>query len=294
MRSAGFYLFYSLNWLITLLPLRILYLFSDFLYLILYYFPSYRRKVVRTNLKNAFPEKSEAEIITIEKKFYRHLSDVFVEVMKMMHISEKELRERFVINNLDLLERLHKNKRDIVAVMAHYNNWEWLTILPPQTSYRSISIYKPLHNRHFDDLINSWRARFGMVLTPMQSIVRELIEDRKKGINTLSAFINDQIPPKNDIKYWTHFLNQDTAIYLGAEKIASRYDMAMVYFHVRKIRRGYYHLNIDLLFENTAGLPENLITETHVRYLENIIREEPQYWVWSHRRWKHKKTTGDD
>lgn len=289
MGAVSFYIFYAFNWIITLLPLRALYVFSDFAFLLIYYFPSYRRKVVRANLQNAFPEKKKSELIDIEKKFYHHLADLFVEVMKLTHMPGKELRKRFVVNNLDLLERLHSEKRDIIAVMAHYNNWEWLTILPPQTSYKCISIYKPLHNGHFNSLVNSYRTRFGMVLTPMQSIIRELIEDRRKNVNTLSAFINDQIPPKNDIKYWTRFLNQDTAIYLGAEKIATRYDMALVYFHVKKIKRGYYSLNIDLLFEHTAGLPENLITDTHVKHLEKIIIEDPQYWMWSHRRWKHKK-----
>lgn len=289
MGAVGFYIFYAFNWIITLLPLRVLYLFSDFAFLLIYYFPSYRRKVVRTNLQNAFPGKKESELVEIEKKFYHHLADLFVEVMKLTHMSEKELRMRYVVNNLDLLDRLHREKRDIIAVMAHYNNWEWLTILPPQTSYKAISIYKPLHNKHFNNLVNSYRTKFGMVLTPMQSIIRELIEDRRKNVNTISAFINDQIPPKNDIKYWTRFLNQDTAIYLGAEKIATKYDMALVYFHVKKIKRGYYSLNIDLLFEHTAGLPQNLITDTHVKHLEKIIMENPQYWMWSHRRWKHKK-----
>lgn len=289
MGAVGYYIFFAFTWIITLLPLRILYVFSDFIFLLIYYFPSYRRKVVRTNLRNSFPDKTESELAEIEKKFYHHLADLFVEVLKLTHMPEKELRKRFVINNLDLLERLHQQKRDIIAVMAHYNNWEWLTILPPQTSYKCISIYKPLHNRRFNDLVNAFRTRFGMVLTPMQSIIRELIEDRRNNINTVSAFINDQIPPKNDIKYWTRFLNQDTAIYLGAEKVAMKYDMALVYFHVKKIKRGYYSLNIDLLFEHTAGLPENLVTDTHVKHLEKIIRENPQYWMWSHRRWKHKK-----
>lgn len=294
MTALGYYIFYALNWLITLLPLRVLYGFSNIIYLILYYFPSYRRDVVRTNLRNSFPEKNEDEIIQIEKKFYRHMSDLFVEIMKLTHMSDKELRKRFIIRDTDLLDRLHNEKRDIVAVMAHYNNWEWLTILAAITKYKTVSIYKPLHNKYFNGLINSYRTRYGMVLTPMQSIIRELVEDRRKGINTLSAFINDQIPPKGDIRFWTRFLNQDTAIYMGAEKIAVKYDMAIVYFHINKVKRGYYSLSIDLLFEHTAGLPENLITETHVKHLEKIINEKPEYWIWSHRRWKHKKPAEND
>lgn len=289
LETIGFYIFFAFNWVITLLPLRVLYLFSDVIFFILYYFPSYRRGIVDTNLRNAFPEKTDEQRRLIARKFYRHLADLFVEVMKITHFSERQLKKHFVVNNLDLLERLYNQKKDIIAIMAHYNNWEWLTILSALTRYKTISIYKPLHNKNFNSLINSYRSRFGMVLTPMNTIVRELIEDRRKNILTLSAFINDQIPPKGDIRFWTKFLNQDTAIYLGAEKIASKYNMALVYFHIQKIKRGYYHLNIDLLFEDASSLPEGVITEAHIRKLEQIIRENPEYWLWSHRRWKHKK-----
>jgi KDO2-lipid IV(A) lauroyltransferase len=132
-----------------------------------------------------------------------------------------------------------------------------------------------------------------MVLTPMSNILREIIKDRKAGINTLSAFIADQIPAKGDINFWTQFLNQETAVYLGAEKIAAKYDMAVVFFNHQKIKRGYYIMKVELLFEHTAGLQDHIITETHVRRLEEIIKENPQYWIWSHRRWKHKKEQPD-
>jgi Kdo2-lipid IVA lauroyltransferase/acyltransferase len=290
MDAIGFYIFYGFNWVFTLLPLRVLYLFSDLLYFILYYFPSYRRKIVNSNLKNSFPGKTEKELREIEKKFYRHLADMFIETLKITHMPEKELRKRFVVNNLQLLDKLHDEKRDIIAVLGHYNNWEWLNIFPTQTKYKAISIYKPLHNKYFNKYINGLRSKFGMVLTPMSAIVKEIITDRNKNINTISAFLADQIPVRDEIKYWTNFLNQDTPVYLGAEKIASKYDMAIVFFNIQKISRGYYHLNIELLFEHTKGLPEHLITDIHVRRLEEIIRENPQYWIWSHRRWKHKRT----
>ncbi|HLN20037.1 MAG TPA: lysophospholipid acyltransferase family protein [Bacteroidales bacterium] len=289
MGAIGYYIFYSFNWVITLLPLSFLYIVSDFLYLLLYYFPTYRKKVVRENLTRSFPEKSLEEIKTIEKKFYHHLSDLIIEVLKLTHISEKELSKRFRLENSELLEKLYSEKRDIIAVMAHYNNWEWLTVFPLATKYKSISIYKPLHNKHFDELINHFRTRFGMVLTPMSAILRELINDRKNGINTLSAFISDQTPPVSDIRYWTKFLNQDTPMYMGAEKIAERYDMAVMFFHIKKVSRGHYVLSPELLFEHTAGLPDHIITEAHVKRLEEIIKENPQYWIWTHRRWKHKK-----
>ncbi len=188
-----------------------------------------------------------------------------------------------------LLNKLFEDKRDIIAVLGHYNNWEWLTIFPLLTKYKSISIYKPLQNKYFDTFINNLRSKNGMVLTPMSKIIRELINDRQNNINTISAFISDQTPVKSEIKYWTTFLNQDTPIYTGAEKLASRYDMAVVFFNIQKIKRGYYNLKIELLFDHTAGLPEHRITESHVKRLEEIIKENPEYWIWSHRRWKHKK-----
>jgi KDO2-lipid IV(A) lauroyltransferase len=289
MGAIGYYLFYGINWVITLLPLRILYLISDFLYLLLYYFPTYRRKVVSTNLKNAFPEKSEVELKCIEKKFYKHLADLFIETFKLTHMSKKQLLRRCTVSNPEIFDKLYNENRDTVAVVGHYNNWEWLTILPLFTKYKFTSIYKPLQNKHFDKFINNLRLQYGAYLVPMSFILRDIINCRKNNIKTFSAFISDQTPAITEIKYWTTFLNQDTPVYLGAEKIAARYDMAVVFFNLQKIKRGYYHLDIELLFDHTAGLPEHLITETHVKRLEEIIREKPEYWIWSHRRWKHKK-----
>jgi KDO2-lipid IV(A) lauroyltransferase len=289
MSAIAYYIFYPVNWLVTLLPLRILYIFSDLLYFILYYFPSYRRKVVATNLKNSFPEKSETELKIIEKKFYRHLADLFVETLKLTHMPEKEFMSRFTVSNLNIIEKLLAEKRDTIAVLGHYNNWEWLGAFPMYTKYKAVSIYKPLQNKYFDRFINNLRSKHGMVLTSMSNIIREIINDRKNNINTISAFISDQTPIKTEIKYWTTFLNQDTPVYMGTEKVASRYDMAIVFFNIQKIKRGYYNLCIELLFESTSGLPEHLITETHVKRLEELIREKPEFWIWSHRRWKHKR-----
>jgi KDO2-lipid IV(A) lauroyltransferase len=293
MEAVGFYLFFIINWIITLLPLRVLYLFSDVIFLFLYYFWGYRRNIVNTNLKNSFPEKSEMEITMIEKRYYKHLSDLFIEIFKLTHMSSKQLIKRFRLENPELLTRLKNERRDIVAICGHYNNWEWMTATPLYTDYKCISIFKPLKNKYFEWYINKLRTRHGMVLTPTSNIIREIIKDRNAGINTFSAFISDQIPARGDINYWTRFLNQDTAIYLGAEKIAAKYDMAVVFINNQKIKRGYYSIKVELLFEHTAGLPEYLITEAHVKRLEEVIKENPQYWLWSHRRWKHKKEIPD-
>ncbi|MGD0754845.1 MAG: lysophospholipid acyltransferase family protein [Bacteroidales bacterium] len=289
MAAIVYYLFYVINWIITLLPLPVLYIFSDLLYLVLYYVVSYRRKVVATNLKNSFPEKTDKELKIIEKKFYRHLADIIIETLKANHLTKANQRKRFTYSNLEIIDKLREEKRDIIAIVGHYNNWEWPTLLPYYLKYKTIIIYKPLQNKYFNNFVNNHRSEHGIVLTPTSQIIREIINYRKNGINTVSVFISDQIPAKGDIKYWTTFLNQDTAVFTGAGKIASKYDMAIVFFHVQKVKRGYYNLDIELLFDHTAGLSEEVITEKHVRRLEEIIREKPEYWIWSHRRWKHKK-----
>jgi len=289
MGAIGYYIFYGINWIITLLPLPVLYIISDILYLVLYYYPSYRRKVVATNLKNSFPEKTEEELKSIEKKYYRHLADLVIETFKVTHMTKAEQSKRFTYSNLEIIDKLREEKRDIIAVLGHYNNWEWPTLLPYYLKYKIIIIYKPLQNKYFNRFINNNRSKFGIVLTPTSQIIREIVNYKRNNINTLSVFISDQTPPKGDIKYWTTFLNQDTPVFTGVEKIASKYDMAIVFFHIQKVKRGYYNLDIELLLDHTAGLPEKLITEAHVRRLEEIIREKPEYWIWSHRRWKHKR-----
>lgn len=289
MDAVGYYIFYGINWIFTLLPFKVLYFFSDLLYLVLYYIVSYRRDVVAINLRNSFPEKTEEELKTIEKKFYRHLADIIIETFKLTHMSTREQNKRFTYTNLAIIDKLRDEKRDIIAVLGHYNNWEWPTLLPYYLKYKIIIIFKPLQNKHFNNFINSQRSKFGIVLTPTSQVIREIINYKKNNVNTLSVFLSDQIPARGDIKYWTTFLNQDTAVFTGAGKIASKYDMAIVFFHIQKVKRGHYNLDIELLHDHTAGLSEVVITESHVRRLEEIIKEKPEYWIWSHRRWKHKK-----
>jgi Kdo2-lipid IVA lauroyltransferase/acyltransferase len=294
MNAAAFYLSYAIIWVITFLPLRILYIFSGLLYFFLYHFPGYRRKVVYDNLKNSFPQKSEEEIRRIQKKFYRHLSDLCIEILKLTHMSRNELRKRMIFENPELLRDLYNEKRNIAGVLGHYNNWEWLNLITELSGYTFICVYKPIKNKQFEEFLNGLRIKHGVVLSPMSMVIRDLIQFRNNGILTLSAYLTDQTPAKDDIHYWTSFLGQDTPVYLGAGKIASKYDMALIFFNVMKIRRGYYRVRMELLADHAGKLTEEQITEIHVRRLEEIIMEKPEYWIWSHRRWKHKKENIDD
>lgn len=295
MGTVGYYIFYGINWIITLLPLRILYISSDILFLLLYYFPSYRRKIVAENLRKSFPEKSEKEITIISRKFYRHLADLFIETLKLTHIEDKEIKKRFRIINPELIEHLYNSGRDVAVVYSHYNNWEWLSaFLPIFTKYRCVGAYKPLQNKMFNNFINNNRIRNKGELAPMQMIVRRIVENRNNNIRGIYGFMSDQTPAKTLIEYYTDFLNQETPVFLGIEKIAAKYDMAIVFLNIQKFRRGYYNLTIELLFESTRNLPKYMVTNTHVKRLEELIREKPEYWLWTHRRWKYKKEAVND
>lgn len=290
MWRAGYYIFYGINRIITLLPLGILYVFSDILFLFLYYYPSYRRQIVAENLTRSFPEKSAEEIRQIEKAFYRHLSDLFIEVLKLPGMSKKELLRRVKLNNPELIKPFYESEKDIALVYSHYNNWEWLTtVFPLFTAYKCVGAYKPVKNKIVNKFLNDQRTRYKADPAPMQMVLRRIIENRKKGIRAMYGFISDQTPARALIEYYTDFLNQETPVFLGLEKIATKYDMAVLFMDIRKIRRGFYEVTLDVLFENTKGLPKYLITDTHVKRLEKTIMEKPEYWIWTHRRWKYKK-----
>jgi len=294
MTAIGFYIFRLLNWIFTLLPLRILYIVSDILFLFLYYFPSYRKKVVLENLKNSFPGKTEKELKAIQRKFYMHLADIMIETLKLTHLSKHELKKRYIVTNPEVLQKYKDEGRDIVGVCGHYNNWEWMTATPLYTDIKCVTIYRPMTSKLFERFMNHLRAKNGFSLTANSNVVRDIINNRKEGTNALYAFIADQVPPKGDIKYWTRFLNQDTPVYLGVEKIAKKYNMAVLFVHNQKVKRGYYKVTFEVLFDDPGPVPEHAITDTHVKRLEEIINENPEYWIWSHRRWKHKREEMND
>lgn len=288
MGAVAFYIFYCINWIVTLLPLRILYVFSDMLFLILYYFPGYRREVTAMNLRNSFPGKNDEELKKIERRFYRHFADLFIETLKLTHLSNNQLKKRVTVTNPDVLNKPLLTGRDLLVIHSHYNNWEWVTcLLPLYAHLTSASVYKPLQNKYFDRFLNRFRTRNGGTLVSMTGILRTVINNNNNNQRTAYGFIADQTPAKPFIKYRTIFLNQETPVHLGPEKIAEKYDMSVAFLNVTKIKRGHYKLTIELLFEHTRGIPEHIITDTHVRRLEEIIREKPEYWIWTHRRWKY-------
>lgn len=286
MNTVFYYLFLLTVRLVSLFPFSVLYRFSDATSFLLFRVIKYRRNVVFQNLKNAFPEKSTAERTLIAKKFYDHFSDLIYESIKMYRLSDEQIRQRISYSNKQVLLDLYKKNKHVVVVIGHYGNWEWIAGLAGQTPYNDMSIYKPMRNKYFDHFFKNLRAKYGLELVPMRQTIRKILTYKKENRLTLSAFISDQSPVWEETQYWTEFLNQDTAVYLGIEKIAKQTDQAVVFYATRKVKRGYYEVEVIPLFEETRNLPPYTITDSHVQTMEKLIKERPEHWLWSHRRWK--------
>ncbi len=290
MQFLGYAVAYIFLWTITWFPLRALFIIGDLFYLLAYRVIGYRKDIVRLNLTNSFPEKSVEEIIKIEKRFYRHLGDSFIEWFYPLHRSAKQLKPRYVFKNPELLNDLYSKGISVAGVLGHYGNWEWLSLLPTEVKHKVWAIHKPLKNKYFNQLINGLRSKYGVHMVSTKDSYRKLKTEKDNGEVTMTYFLADQSPQESKIKYWTSFLGQDTPIFLGAEQIAKKLEMAVVFFDIRKVSRGHYEIEFKLLSEDSKSKPEYAITEKHVRALEERIVAEPEWWLWSHRRWKHKRS----
>jgi Kdo2-lipid IVA lauroyltransferase/acyltransferase len=289
MANFIYYLLYGFFRAMALLPLRVLYLLSDLFYLLAFYFPGYRKRVVFENLNNSFPEKSPEEINRIARKFYSHLCDLVIESIYLTGMGEEEIGRRVKYKNPWVVEKYFSEGRHTAAVLGHFGNWEWMCGYPLQTGYKCVVIYRQLKNRIFDRLMLNVRSRFGAIPVPMKMAIRKIYELDNQGVPTITAFMADQTPPREKSLYWVDFLNQDTPVYLGVERMARKIDMAVVYFRMKKVKRGYYEFEFIPLFDEGAATSEEEITNAHVKLLEKQIRETPEYWLWSHRRWKIKR-----
>jgi len=282
-------IFYGFCRIVAFLPLRCLYLISDALFVLICYVVRYRRKVVKDNLRNSFPEKTERERRRIARKFYRFLCDLFIETLKITNIDTPQIRRRIKYSNPELFDDLHRKDKQILFVLGHYGNWEWIATLEGACPYHLATLYQPLRSKTFDRFFYDMRTKYGVSAYPVNSTVRAINQYMQEKRMTILGFLADQSPHINAIQYWTTFLNQETPVYLGVEKLAKRYNTAVVYYEVRRVKRGYYEVDLTLITENAAETGDMEITNRHVQLLEETIRRHPEYWLWSHRRWKHKR-----
>ena len=289
MRKFLYYIYAAPIYAFTLLPFPLFYFVCDIFYIITYYLVGYRKKVVYTNLRNAFPEKTEKEIDTIAKRYYHFMIDLFMETFKMLTMTEKQLLNRVVINDLSIVEDLKSKNRNYLFVMGHFGNWEWGgQSYQLRHIYEQDVLYHPLKSEFFEWLMLKVRTRFGIRMVPMNTVLKVMVQNRNKVTST--CFIADQTPTNIRDAYWTTFLNQDTPVYFGTEKIAKRFNYPVVFVSIFKERRGYYQAYLKLICDDSASTPDGFITEAHTRLLEEDIKKQPEIWLWSHRRWKHKRT----
>lgn len=283
-----YYLLLPFIYLLSILPFNLLYAKSDYLFFWLYHVIGYRKKVVRENLKKSFPEKSDIELKQIEVRFYHHLCDLILESLKAYTISEKELRKRCTIKNLEIMEQFAAKKQSICIAMGHYGNWEWAgQRVSADTNFKLLVLYRKIKNNYFDNFMQRLRSRFGAVPVEMRETVKAILNYQKNNIPTATVFIADQTPPPENA-FWIDFLNQKTPVFKGTEKIAGKYNMPVLFGHVHKTKRGYYEIEFSILCENPSMLSEMELTKLHTQKLEKYIKQQPEYWLWSHRRWKHK------
>jgi KDO2-lipid IV(A) lauroyltransferase len=264
-----------------------LYLISDVVFVILYHITGYRRKVVQENLKNSFPEKTEEERKLIERKYYKYMADLMMETIKSVSMSEKQVRKRMIPTNPELVEHYFKQGKSIMAAAGHYCNWEMACLsFGFLTDKRRLIVYKPQSNEVFTEFFNRTRSRFGATMISMKQTLRKMIEYKNE--LTFTVLASDQTPVKHEINYFTTFLNQPTAVFLGIEKLTKVVDCVVIFYRIDLVKRGHYTYTFVPLVEEPKQTKPYEITEIHVKYLESLIREKPEYWLWSHRRWKIK------
>ncbi len=288
MKKIGFFSFIFFEKLISVLPFSFLYILSDFIYFVLFYIVKYRKEVILKNLRNSFPNKKNIEISIHHKNYMKIMADLIVESVKSSHLTEKEILNKFEIKNSELIDELYKKKKSIFLACGHTGSWELSAmIIPLITKYKVYAIYQPQTNPYFDTYIKKIRSTFGLNLISSQHSYRKFIENKNE--LTLNYILADQSPSKDGDNHWTTFLNQETAFFTGLEKMSKSLDFAVVFLRIIRKQRGKYIIEFELLTDNPKETKKSEISEMYVHALEKLIQQYPDNWLWSHRRWKHKR-----
>ncbi|MGO4818807.1 lysophospholipid acyltransferase family protein [Flavobacterium sp. W22_SRS_FP1] len=289
MQFLIFIIAYPFIWVISILPFRVFYLLSDVLYLLVYYVIGYRKKTVRANIALALPHLSLEERFSIEKKSYRHLCDMFMEMTKTMTISSREMNKRFIITNLEVINEYEKKEKSIMLLASHYASWEWLITLNQKISYQGIGVYKKISNKYFDKLIKDIRSKYNTQLVNTRDTIPLISNNQKKGILSIYALASDQSPKADRIFHWDSFMGVEVPVHTGAEMLAKKYDLNVIFAKVKKVKRGYYEATLIPLNDDPTAVPDFEITHAFIKEVEKQIYEAPEYYFWTHKRWKHRR-----
>ena len=286
-----YYIVFAVWYVFSLLPLRIHYVLSDLLFWLLYAVVGYRKAVIRKNLKESFPEKSEEELRKIERGFYRFFCDYLVETIKMMTISKENIHRRLTFKGTELVDEIVESGQSCAVYLGHLGNWEWVTSLPLWVTPKAQcgQIYHPLENKEFDRLFLYSRQRLGAKCIAMQDTLREILNYRKENQPVVIGYISDQVPFWTNIHHWVDFLHHDTPVLTGTERIARKVNHAVFFLDVHRVRRGYYEAEFKLITREPQKMDEFEITDIYFKLLEESIRRAPEFWLWSHNRWKRTR-----
>lgn len=287
MQLLVFVLVYPLLWLISILPYRLFYLFSDFVFFLVYHVVGYRKKVVRENLQLVFPEKSETEIHRIQITFFKHMCDMFLEMIKTMNLSKSEVKKRYDVQNMEFLQSVLENK-SVLLVCSHFANWEWNVSINNYVDVKGYAVYQKLGNAYFDSLVKKIRSRWNTDLITQQETVKTVIRNQQQNVLAGYGMVSDQSPQVHLAKYWSEFMGIKVPIFNGPELMARKLDLAVVFLKVSKVKRGYYRaefIPITLAGKETGP---GEITREFIALTENQIRERPEHYLWTHKRWKHR------
>lgn len=291
MKKILYYIVFTLWYIISLLPLRVLYVLSDVLYLVLYRIVGYRRRTVWTNIVTAFPEMTAEEHHDVERGFYHFFCDYMVESIKLLTMSEAEMKRRLVFKCAERINEVVESGQSCAVYLGHYCNWEWITSLPLWVTPKAQcgQIYHPLENKDFDKLFLRMRQRFGAKCIAMNNTLREMVRYRKEGQPVVIGYISDQVPMWQNIHHWCNFLHHDTPVLTGTERIARSMNHAVFYMEVSRVKRGYYEVEFKLVTREPDKMPEYAVTDRYFQLLEDTIRKRPELWLWSHNRWKRTR-----
>ena len=287
------FLIYSISfpflWIISKLPFRLFYWFSDCIYILVYYIIGYRKKIVRNNILIALPHLSEEKRLSIEKKFYQHMCDMFLEMIKTMSISSEEMKERFKITNIELLKEYEQKNKSIILLAAHYASWEWLLSINESTTFKCYGVYKKVNNKYFDAKVRAIRSKFKSELVTTDNTIALINDNEKNGIMSLYGLASDQSPQVHKTFHWQQFMGIEVPVHTGAEMLAKRYDLEVVFAKVKKVKRGFYEATFVPIANNPKSIQDYEITDAYLKEVEKQILEAPEFYFWTHKRWKHRR-----
>jgi len=288
MQFLAYILIYPILWLISILPFRLLYALSDGVFVCIYYIIGYRKKIVKENLDLAFPDKSEQEKKEIMKGFYHHLCDMILESIKSLTISEAQIVKRFKFTNLDEIEQYQKANQSIIAMCGHYASWEWIVTLQKYIDYKGYGVYKRLRNPYFDKLAKRIRGKYKSFLITTKETIPTLVRSKQNGDLFLCGMAADQSPKLKKAHHWSEFMGVKVPVHTGAEMISKRLDLPVVFLEVKKVKRGHYEATFKTIAKNPKSFNDYDITDAFLKLVEMQIHQDPQYYLWTHKRWKHK------